>query len=367
MTIYILLLVAIFLYALLLRINPDSKRLRIIFLFLSFGSCSLVLGLRAYYIGEDTASYITIFNFTNSIPLHETLTNSSIRIPYFIDYNSSAAVESGFLLWCKFIHIFSNNQQVFLFMTAALTCFLFAKFIYDNCGKNVFYPTIIFLCESIFMNSFNLVRQMLACAIAIQAYTLLKNNKFLKAIAVIIIAFFIHHTAIVSVVLIPIFWIFNGSKYKKRKFNYIAICVFLLPFLLAGMRKEVSLLFSNYAAYYINNSVQNFIGIGTVIFLFVEIIGIIYMHHNNFKVSESVEVSLLTILSVAFELSGLKVTIFLRMALYFRAYLLLFFNKLFKTLNPKYKNFVQLIVLCLLIFFYLSYANTPARRYSFFM
>lgn len=367
MTIYILLLIAIFLYALLIKINDKSRYLRILFLFLSFGSCALVLGLRAYSVGEDTGSYINIFNFSYIISLHDIFANPSIRIPYFVDYNSSAPIESGFLLWCKLIHVFSNNQQVFLFLTAALTCFLFAKFIYDNCGENVFFPTIVFLCESIFMNSFNLVRQMLACAIAIQAYTLLKNNKFLKATTIIIIAFLVHHTAVITILLLPLFGVLSNSKNQKHTFKYISIIGFLVPFFLLGMKNIISTFFPDYSSYYLNGGLHNYIGFGTAIFIVIEIAGIICMYHSGFRINESAEISALTILAVAFELSGLKLTILLRMALYFRAYLLLFFNKLFKTLNPKYKVFVQFGVLCLLIVFYLSYANTPARRYNFFM
>ncbi|MBF0601918.1 EpsG family protein [Limosilactobacillus oris] len=365
MLIYIILLMAIFVYALLLRVKPESKSLRKLFLFLSFGSCALVLGLRAYFVGEDTASYITIFNFTKSIPLCDILTNPSIKIPYFVDYNSSASVESGFLLWCKFIQILSNNPQVFLFLTASLTCFLFAKFIYDNCEENVFFPTIVFLCESIFMNSFNIARQMLACAIAIQAYSLLKNNKYWKAILIILIAFAVHHTAIITIILIPLFWFFNN--HKRNYFNYIAIIISLVPIILAEMPNLVGSIFSGYSSYYVNRGSQNLIGLGTIVFIVIELVGIIYMHHNEFKIDGSSRISLLIILSIAFELAGLKVAMFLRMALYFRAYLLLFFNKLFKTINPRYRFIFQLCILFLLILFYLSYANTPARKYSFFM
>lgn len=364
MTTYIVLLIVIFLYGILLQLKPESKKMKVLFLFLSFFSFTLVMGLRSYNVGTDTSSYITIFGITNNLSFHDILTNLSIKIPYFVDYDSSASVESGFLLWCKFIHLFSNNSQVFLFLTSGLICFFSAKFIYDNCEKNVFFPTIVFLCESIFMNSLNLVRQMLACAIALQAYKCLKNKSLWKAIIIILIAFMIHHTAIVTLILIPIMLV--TLKNKKRFFDYMGIIACLFPLVSIYGQNMINTLFPAYSGYYISQTSQNFLGIGTILLIAIELIGIIYMYINDFRVINSDKISLMVLISIIFELLGFKMMIFLRMSLYFRAYLMLFFNQLFEYINTKYRTFVKLALLCVLVLFYLSYASSDAVRYSFF-
>lgn len=364
MTVYIVLLIVIFLYGVFLQLDTKSNKNRLLFLFLSFLSFTIVMGLRAYNVGTDTASYMTIFKITSSIPLHDILTNFSLKVPYFIDYESNASVESGFLLWCKFIHLFSDNPQVFLFVTSGLICFLSAKFIYDNCGGKVFFPTIVFLCESFFMNSLNLVRQMLACAIVLQAYKYLKNKRILKASIIILIAFMVHHTAIVTLILIPLM-LFN-VKNKRKFFNYMGIVAFLFPLISFYFQNTISVLFPTYANYYVSRTSQNFLGTGTIVLIVTELLGVFYMYHNNFKVIDSDRISLVVLISIIFEILAFKMVIFLRMSLYFRAYLMLFFNQLFESIDVKYRSFVKLTLLCMLVLLYLSYASTDSVRYSFF-
>lgn len=364
MAIYIVLLIVIFLYGAILQLNTKSKKNKVLFLFLSFLSFTIVMGLRAYSVGTDTASYITIFKITSSIPLHDILTNFSIKIPYFIDYESNASIESGFLLWCKFLHLFSNSPQVFLFSTSGLICFLSAKFIYDNCGEKVFFPTLVFLCESFFMNSLNLVRQMLACAIALQAYKYLKNKKIWKASIIILIAFMVHHTAIVMLILIPLM-LFRVEN-KKTFFNCMGIIAILFPLISFYFRNMISNLFPTYANYYVSQTTQNFLGAGTIVLIATELLGVFYMYHNDFEVIDSDKISLLVLVSIIFEILAFKMVIFLRMSLYFRAYLMLFFNQLFESIGTRYRSYIKIAVLCILVLLYISYANTDSVRYSFF-
>lgn len=364
MTIYIILLIAIFLFGLILHVSPKSKNLKILFLFLSFFSCTLILGLRAYDVGTDTPSYITIFKFTNSIPLSEILTNTSIRVPYFIDYTASASVESGFLLWCKFIHLFSNNPQVFLFLTAGLTCFLAAKFIYDNCIEDVFFPTIVFLCESMFINSLNLVRQMLACAIALQAYKYLRKKEIWRSLLIILVAYMVHNTAAVTLIIALIMLL--TFKEKRKGFSGIAVIICLLPIISIGGQNIISNVFPVYAPYYVSKTSQNFLGAGTILMITIEILGIIYMYHKRFVIDNSDKVSLIVLASIMFEIIGFKMIVFLRISLYFRAYLMIFFEQLIEYIKPQYRPFVKYGLLCILVLFYISYASSGAIKYSFF-
>lgn len=364
MLVYIILLIAIFMYGLLLRTNPTSKGMKLIFLFLSFLSCTLVLGLRGYNVGEDTAQYINIFNSANTIPLKEIL-NPLEKTAYFTDnYGYTNKIENVFLIWCKVIHTFSNNPQVFLFLTAGLTCFLFAKFIYDNCNEDVFFPTIVFLCESTFMLSINLAREMLACAIALQAYTFLKNQKIWQALVIIFIAITVHNSASITLILIPILLI--KPKNTQRVFNFAFVFAVFLPFIAILMQSIISKLFPTYSSYYTKNFYQNSLGFGTILLMLFEIFSIIYMYRKKFIVPRSDKISLIILIYIAFEIVAYRIVMFSRIALYFRVYLMIFFNKVFQTVSPRYKLIIKCILLTLLILFYLSFATSASRNYVFF-
>lgn len=365
MTIYIVLLIAVFLFGLVLRVNPNSKNVKIIFLFLSFFSFTLVLGLRSNNVGEDTPTYMNIFYFCQSIPLDRILTLHSLKIPYFTQLGYTNTIEIGFFIWCKFIGILTNSAQLFLFCTAGITCFLFAKFIYDNCSDDVFLPTMVFLCESPFMNSFNLVREMMACAIALQAYQLLKNNKIVKASLVLVIAFLIHNTAIITFLLILFHFTFKNVN-KRHDFNIAAFVAILIPIVTIVAQSSITKIFPEYSDYYIHNFYQNSLGIGSLILIIIEIIGIIYMYIRKFKITDSAEISALVLLGIAFQFLGTKIVMLFRLAIYFRAYLLLFFNRLFEYVPTSYKKLYRNIVIVLLIIYYLSFASSDSRSYEFF-
>ena len=363
MTIYIVLLIAILLYGMLLRLNPKNKNMKLLFLFLAFSSCTIVLGLRRFNVGEDTGEYMRIFSET--IPLKTILTAPGFKLPYFTDqYGYSSSVESGFLLWCKFVHIFSNNPQVFIFLTAGLTCFLFAKFIYDNCKNDVFFPTMVFLCESSFMLSASLIREMLACSVALQAYSLLTQKKVCRATIILLIAYSIHNSAIVTLLWIPI--LLFKPKHKTSSFSLAMIGAVLLPFIAISMQNVVTKLFPDYSLYYTKNYYQNSFGVGTILLLTYEVIIILYMFRKRFIINNSDKISLMVLIYIAFEITGIKIVMMSRIAIYFRAYLILFFNKFFNGLSNNYKLLFKSFTLLLLILFYLSFAGNSSRIYSFF-
>lgn len=365
MTTYIVLLIAIFLYSLILKINPNSKYAKIIFLTLSFFSFTLILGLRSINVGEDTPTYISIFHYCQNIPLSGVLALRGFKIPYFTQLGYTNTIEIGFFIWCKLVGIFTNNAQTFLFYTAGITCFLFAKFIYDNCLDDVFLPTMIFLCESPFMNSFNLVREMMACAVALQAYKLLKNNKIFKSFLVIVIAFLIHNTAIITILLVLFALIFKNEN-QRRSFNIAALVAIIIPIATVGAQSSIAKLFPDYSDYYIHNFYQNSLGVGSLILIVIEVVGIIYMYIKKFRTVDSAEVSILVLIDIFFQLLGTKIVMLFRLAIYFRVYLLLFFNRLFDLIPTNYRKLCKGMLLVLLIIYYLSFAGSDSRSYEFF-
>lgn len=364
MTVYISLLVFVFLCGTILVIFQNSKSARILFLFLAFFSCTLVIGLRGYNVGEDTLHYINIFNSTDNVSLGQIFTSKGFRTPYYTNaYGFTDSIEGGFLIWCKFIRLFSNNTQVYFLLTSGLTCFLFAKFIYDNCKDDVFFPTLVFICDSAFMMSFNLVREMLACAIVVQSYNLLINKHLYKGLMCILIASLFHNTALISLIWVPI--LAYKPQNKVRLFKYATLFSFALPIMSLVFQGPITKLFPRYTAYYTTNFWGSTLGKSSI-FLVIELVAIVIMYKKKFIVQNSAKLSLLTIIYIAFELGGLKIVMLSRIALYFRAYLMLFFNKWFDYYNNSYKILLKIIIGILLILLYLSYASTSSRAYTFF-
>lgn len=363
MAIYVALLIMICLLGIYPYQQHNSKQSKKIFLFLSFTMMALVLGVRGPDVGEDTRHYLHIFSQAEYVSWSDMLHSTGMRTAYYTNqYGYTDTIENGFLALAKIVHWFADDGQIFLFVVAALTCGLFAKFIYDNC-ENVFYPTYIFLCESLFMFSFNGIRQTLACAITIQAYTFLKNRKWKQATFVILLAALFHNVALIAFALFPIMLIKHEKESKT--FKYAMIATIAAPILIVYGQKIIIKFFPRYTAYFSVNYWQNSLG-GSAILLLLEFAFIMIMYWKKFKTEDSFKLATLTLLFIAFELTGLIITMFSRTGYFFRAYLLLFFPDAEKYFSKESRPIVRLTMMILLMLLYMSYANTSYRLYRFF-
>lgn len=363
MLIYILVIVLISLYGLYPYTKRNSRQSRRIFLYLSFATMTLVLGLRGSKVGEDTEHYLDVFKYASDVKWTDMLHSTGLRTGYFTDqWGYTDTIENGFLALAKVIHWITDDGQFFLFFIAAVTCALFAIFIYDNCERVVL-PTYIFLCESMFMLAFNGARQILAAAIAVQAYTFLKNEKWKKAIVVILIATLIHNVALVCFALFPIMLIKPKKEY--RYFKYAIIASVASPFIIIAAQSIITRIFPRYASYFSTNYWSNSVG-GTAILWLVEFALILIAYRKKFKVENSFKLACCGLIYLACELMGLQIVMFSRVGWFFRPYLILFFPVCSSYFTKKTWLVVQGALLVMMILLYLSYAGTPSRLYSFY-
>jgi len=334
------------------------------FLIICFFLMSLVLGLRGENVGEDTAHYVEVFEKITNISW-KTLLTSGTDVVYETVWNVDRSMEVGYLLLNKIIRIFTDNAQWLLIIVAFITCYFMAKFVYDNC-KDVFFPTYIIFCESFYMQSFNLARQALAISIGLQAYTLLKkNNKYsiINALITIFIAFLFHKSAIVLLLLIPIWLIKDNRKWLKL----ILIGSVFLPIFVIFLSKIILIAIPRYAGYFENNYWEASVG-GIIILWIIEIFMIIYIF-NKYKNNDGKEVFITTVFTAIYlslEFVGLKFTVFTRITLYFRIFLIFLFPYFTKYIRPNSRLLYRIGIIGLLSIFFIRYANTPARLYYFF-
>lgn len=369
MAIYIALMVLVLIMGLLCEVSKKSilfkgnKINKQLILTISFAAMALIIGLRGPDVGEDTRHYLHIFEQSKSVQWSDMLHSTGMRTVYYTNqYGYSDTIENGFLVFCKVVHWFTDNGQFFLFVMAAITCFLFAKFIYDNCDE-VFFPTYIFLCESLFMNAFNGSRQLMAGAIAIQAYTLLKKREKLFAAIVILLAALVHNVALVCFVLFPIM-LAKPNKESKR-FKYAVVAVVTSPFLVIVAQNIIITIFPRYTYYFSINYWTNNLG-GIAVLWLLEIMFVLYMYLKKFEIKDSYALSVLTLFYLVCELMGLQITMFSRVGLFFRPCLMLMFPLFERYFRGYHQWMIRLVVMILISLLYLSYARTPVRLYHFF-
>ena len=171
-----------------------SKKSRKKFCVFSWIVLSLIEGLRDFSVGTDTIQYAATFEMEQ------------------MDY-----YEIGFQLIGKFVHLFSDNPIVFLLIVSLITNGLIFRAIYKN-SSNVAVSAFTYMSLYYYFNSFNAVRQYLAIGLILCAYTFLKDDKFMKYFIFVLIAALIHTTAIVGLLLFPLYQLNLKREIDKRNF-----------------------------------------------------------------------------------------------------------------------------------------------------
>ena len=306
MTIYIILLTSFFILRIVFSINKKGKPFQdkkfVIIMAVLMG---MILGLRGRNVGEDTASYILIFEDVKKISFQDIL-QYGYNVPNF-NPKYHGTVEMFFLLINKLISFISPNPY-FMFLTIGLvTCLLFAKFIIDNCDDYSL-PVFVLMCDFIFL--------------------------------VILIASCIHSSAVIYLSLFVIAFLSN-NKQKYKLFKYCLTGCIILSLSLPILASIVSAVSPRYSFYLTNNIWRASVG-GIAILWAIEFWLILLMYFKRFKIKDSFEYR------------------------YFRVFLICFFPIALKYFRNVNSYIIRASIYILLGSIYLGYANNSARAYSFF-
>lgn len=141
--IFILIYVLFFIFIYIYKIIPKE----IFFLFIWI-ALSLVLGLRAASVGEDTLSYLRMAESVRTISWQQ-IFSIFPRGKYFSNYSGS--VEIGFALLAKIVITLFKHNQSFLIVISAITIYFFLSFINKNTTgrKNIAFAVFIDYLEII--------------------------------------------------------------------------------------------------------------------------------------------------------------------------------------------------------------------------
>ena len=359
MWIYIIELIFIYIFGYLFLVKFNNKKY---FLHSSFILMAIILGLRGTSVGEDTQHFIHIFNLSKNISWL-TILSSGTETTYEKIWGVNQNVENGYMILNKMVGSFTSEGQWIVFIVAILTCFLFYRFIYKIIPQHVFIATQVFMCESLYMNTFNLMRQMLAIGIALNAYEYIKDKKYKKALLIFLIAFFFHKSSLVLLILIPL----CAVKNNKNTIKYIFIIAILLNMFIPIIEIIISKLVPRYSSYFMTNYWRVNIK-GTMVMWVLElIICFIFYKKNNLIKDKDVFIAVsCTIIYLAFDILGLRLSAFSRIALYYRSFLMLLFPLFGCKIQKEYRALYYFGLLSILAVEFISYANIDSRHYLFF-
>ena len=184
-----------------------------IFLFITFLELLFISGFRNWNIGNDTLAYVNVF----------VATTSSVDM-------SLSYMENGYLLFNKFLGLFTNNPQSFLVITSFLIIGGSLLFIYKY-SKFTFLSVLLFVILH-FSTALTMIRQEIALVIVLMGFIFVVKRQFIKFLLCCLLATTFHTSAIIALV-----WYFLYPLNIKMK-NIVTILlvttlifIFIAPFL----------------------------------------------------------------------------------------------------------------------------------------
>lgn len=339
MLIYNILLLYIILVSIFFDIR-ESKKKKIIYLFIIFIPMTIIMGIRDISVGTDTSLYCSIFK-------------------YIANENFNTALSQYPIVWVsinKIISLIGTNNVNYIFPIAVFINLFIAKFIYEN-STDVKMSVILYILSYFYLTSFNIGRQFLSMAICAYAYKYLNNKnkkEIIKFILLVLLATGIHPTAIIFMLCILTFL-------KPNRKN-IVLCLISMSIILSAF-VPISNIFVRYFPHYeiyVNEGeiTQHGFGVGknrssimTLVYIFFELILFYLFNTNKNNNDKKVLFNFIIINGIGclFGIMSLTSIMFSRFARYFNLFSIIYIPYVFKYIKKEQQIFVEVIYIFIML------------------
>lgn len=324
-----------------LKWKYSEKLANLIFLSLMLLVCLFAMGFRDTSVGVDTVSYKQFFDDYVHYDWNKILTEKPT--------GNGDTVELGLKILMKLCADIYPNYYFYQFIFSSIYLLLIFNFIYKH-TSNVVLAFAIFLGGGLYMQTFNIARQMLAIAFTAYSMTYILDRKFIKALLLIWIAYLFHSSSVLALIMFVVYFISKNKYILMLTPLLLVIAVlsienFLLPLLL-------NLFGDKYLGYAISDYSRPNKGILLkLIWLFNLIISVISLLY--FKEKSSLQFfGILSLGAVACYWIGLSINYADRVGLMFLPAIMLMYDKVGSNINNKTIRFLFINGFTL---FYISY------------
>ena len=267
MEIYYLILLLILISALLF----GNDRKKIIFFVVII--LTVISGLRSSDIGID----LQLHYARNYEAIVSTDWNN------LVNYVGGTKYDLGFVLICKVLGLISTDKQWFIFATSLFFYCSYGRYLYRY-SDSVFTDVFMFYTSFIYFMFMNIVAQSIAIGILLLGVDYLVQKKYMKYAAVVLIAAFVHNSALVCMIFILLDILPTKRKYV---FGYILSLIVVLLSMDRLIPALINTFFSQYAWYLEGNihgegvSISTFGLAGTMIYFLCICVSFLFIYLPN--------------------------------------------------------------------------------------
>lgn len=329
--------------------NTRDKRL--LFIILLCAGPFFILALRSPYCGIDV--------WGNGGGYYHRYMQISAMSWWAAFTEKMGSFEQGFVVFNKFVSIFSDIPQFFLAFIAFVSLGLIGSVFYKF-SDNLFLSMIIYVCFGLYVFSFSGLRQALAFSITFYAFRFVVERRLLYFILAVLIATSIHKSAIVYFFVWPL-W--NIKLSRRNSIIMIILLILAIPFYNTLFSFIVPILFGEkYLKYMNNGSAINL----TLLYILLFLLSFIFrkshltgINNNLHNASQKKDnhiynfIKWMIFLTVACQSLGIiggdSIT---RIAYYFSIYLTLYIPSLISKLSHNKKLILTIMFTILLVAFF---------------
>ena len=233
-------------------VKKNNKTACLVLIVLIFIVLTLFGGLRSINLGYDAKMYI--------VNTYRILDNDSSLVSIFSYYG----LEKGYILLMYLAHQITPEPWLGLLFLNALANIGPLYFIFKNRKKySVLVAIPAFYC-TLYLFSFNTMRQCVAMSAFFIALVMLQEKKYAKAFLLGVFGFFFHRSIAFSAILLAYIWIYKKDKISvktKTLYSFIlmllSICIVLLYEPVIAMLGRAGILDTRYASYIDEGSTTN--------------------------------------------------------------------------------------------------------------
>lgn len=333
MTPFILLFIYLFVVWYFSANIQNNKTRRVRQCVLSCVGLIIVLGLHSPKQGIDVENaYIPLFHYVDG----------NFSFEQYLGY------EPMFYNYVSLIKRFTNQEQMFLFVTATLTVIPILYF-FKKESKNPIFSIIFYVSWVLFHFSFSGIRQAMAVSIVSIAYIYMFQRRYIVFIIIVIGAALIHTSALLAILALPLFCI----KLKDNKWFTIFIAFAFISLILPNVLVSIiAFIFSDTGRY--QNDIEGLRGGGftlALVYLFFSFVVSFLKRKDN----ERSYVQFILLLFVV-QLLGMRSDVATRIGYYFLPLLYVIYpNAIEQSKHPK--TYALLSCLLFISFFFYAYSG----------
>lgn len=173
-----------------------------------FGIYFILLALRHETVGSDTGRYIDVFKMMPGTAWNRIFSVSSS--------------DWGYYLLNKVASVFFRNEQLFLMLIAVITVAPLGYLYYKE-SEAPLLCMALFITFPVFMMNFSGLRQSIAIALTVPAFYMARDKRLLKFLLIVALAYLFHHSAIVILLIYPLF----HAKIRPKHLLWLVPCYLL--------------------------------------------------------------------------------------------------------------------------------------------